>query len=171
MDYLRGVLGLTILVALAYLFSGNRKRIDWKLVGTGILLQLIFGLLIGKVPFVQSIFQVLSSGFVKFLGFALEGAAFLYGDLARNSEGVPGVKHDLGFLFAFQALPSVIFFFGSYRRPVLLGGPSENCLWLCLDYVQNYASFRSGKPLCRRQYLSRTNGGPTFGQAVHFKND
>ena len=110
MDYLRGVLGLTILVAIAYLFSGNRKRIDWKLVGTGILLQLIFGLLIAKVPVVQSIFEVLSSGFVRFLGFALEGAAFLYGDLARNSEGAPEVKHNLGFLFAFQALPSVIFF-------------------------------------------------------------
>ena len=110
MDYLRGVLGLAVLVTIAYLFSGKRKRIDWKLVGTGILLQVIFGLLIAKVPFVQSIFEILSNGFVKFLGFALEGAAFLYGDLARNSEGAPEVKHNLGFLFAFQALPSVIFF-------------------------------------------------------------
>ena len=109
MDIIRAVIGLIILIAVAYVFSGNRKGIDWRLVGVGILIQVIFGLLIGQVAFIQSIFSIISAGFVKFLGFALNGAEFLYGDLAKNSNAVPA-QHSLGFLFVFQALPTVIFF-------------------------------------------------------------
>ena len=110
MEYLRGVFGLAIIITIAYLFSANRKGIDWRLVAMGILIQLIFGLLIGKVDFAQQAFIYISEKFVKFLSFALKGAEFLYGDLAKNSEGTTGVKHNLGFLFVFQALPTVIFF-------------------------------------------------------------
>lgn len=110
MDILRAVIGLAVLIGIAYLFSGNRKRISWRLVGVGLALQIIIALLIGYVPIVQTGFNALSRGFVAFLGFALDGAEFLYGDLARNSEAVEGTKHSLGFLFVFQALPTVIFF-------------------------------------------------------------
>jgi CNT family concentrative nucleoside transporter len=109
MDIVRALIGLLVLIAVGYIFSADRKRIDWRLVGVGILIQVIFGLLIGQVAFVQSIFESVSAGFVKFLGFALNGAEFLYGDLAKNSEAIPA-KHSLGFLFVFQALPTVIFF-------------------------------------------------------------
>lgn len=110
MDYLRGIIGLTFIIALAYLLSTNRRTIDWRLVGAGILLQIIIGLLIGKVAIAQNAFNYLSTQLVVFLGFAQKGAEFLYGDLAKNSTNDPGVKHSLGFLFAFQALPTVIFF-------------------------------------------------------------
>lgn len=110
MDYLRALGGLTVIVGLAYLLSGNRKRIDWRLVGVGILLQIIFGLLIAKISFVQAGFRYASEQFVVFLGFAQRGAEFLYGDLSKDSSNDPTVKHHLGFLFAFQALPTVIFF-------------------------------------------------------------
>jgi concentrative nucleoside transporter, CNT family len=110
MDYLRGLGGLLFIIAVAYLLSGNRKAIDWRLVGIGILIQLTFGLIIGKVPFAQTAFIYISEKFVTFLSFAAKRAEFLYGDLAKNSNGNPGVKHSLGFLFAFQALPTVIFF-------------------------------------------------------------
>jgi CNT family concentrative nucleoside transporter len=110
MDYLRGLGGLLFIIAVAYLLSGNRKSIDWRLVGIGILIQLTFGLIIGKVQFAQSAFVYISEKFVTFLGFAAKGAEFLYGDLSKNSAGNPDVKHNLGFLFAFQALPTVIFF-------------------------------------------------------------
>jgi CNT family concentrative nucleoside transporter len=110
MDILRALLGLAILVGIAFLFSGNKKMISWRLVGMGIGLQIIIALLIGYVPIVQVAFEALSRGFVSFLGFSLDGAAFLYGDLARNSDAVEGTKHSLGFLFVFQALPTVIFF-------------------------------------------------------------
>lgn len=110
MDYLRGLGGLIFIIGVAYLLSGNRKAIDWRLVLIGILIQLTFGLIIGKVHFAQTAFIYISEKFVTFLSFAAKGAEFLYGDLAKNSTGNPDVKHSLGFLFAFQALPTVIFF-------------------------------------------------------------
>ncbi len=110
MEYLRGALGLVLIVAIAWLFSANRKAVDWRLVVIGIIIQLIFGLLIGKVEVAQHAFVYISEKFVKFLSFALKGAEFLYGDLAKNSEGTTNVRHNLGFLFVFQALPTVIFF-------------------------------------------------------------
>ena len=103
-------MGIIGLVVIAYLLTHHKKSIDWKLVGSGILLQVIIALLIAKVPFLKSAFEVISAGFVKFLNFGLLGAEFLYGDLAKNSEAFPDAKHDLGFLFVFQALPTVIFF-------------------------------------------------------------
>ncbi len=110
MDYLRALIGLAVIVALAWLLSGNRKAVDWRLVLVGITIQLVFGLIIGKVEFAQQAFVFLSEKFVTFLSFAAKGAEFLYGDLSKNSIGNVEVKHNLGFLFAFQALPTVIFF-------------------------------------------------------------
>lgn len=101
MDYLRGAVGLAVLVGIAYLFSSKKKNIDWRLVGIGLLLQIVFGLLITKVGFVEEGFAWVSEKFVKFLSFANDGARFLFGDLATNK---------LGFIFAFQVLPTVIFF-------------------------------------------------------------
>jgi len=110
MEYLRGLGGLLLIIAIAYLFSANRKGIDWRLVIIGVFIQLVFGVLIGKVEVAQTAFIYISEKFVKFLSFALKGAEFLYGDLAKNSEGTNNVRHNLGFLFVFQALPTVIFF-------------------------------------------------------------
>lgn len=101
MDYLRGLLGLVVLISIASLFSRNRRAIDWKLVGIGIVLQIIFGLLITQVGFVASAFQMVSRGFVTFLDFSVEGAAFLFGDLARSESS--------GHIFAFQVLPQSSF--------------------------------------------------------------
>ena len=110
MEYLRGFAGLLFILAIAYLFSANRRGIDWRLVVIGVSIQLFFGLLIGKVEVAENVFIFISEKFVKFLSFAQKGAKFLYGDLAKNSDGMTGVKHNLGFLFVFQALPTVIFF-------------------------------------------------------------
>ncbi len=101
MDYLRGVLGLSVIVLIAFLFSNNKRRIDWRLVGIGVILQLVFGFLITKVTIVAEGFAILSQGFVKFLSFSRDGAAFIFGDLAGDS---------FGFIFAFQVLPTIIFF-------------------------------------------------------------
>ena len=102
MDYLRGVLGLATLVGLAYLLSTNRRAINWKLVGAGVGIQLAAGLLILKVPFIARLFDQVSEGFVTFLGFSQEGARFIFGDLVNTSS--------FGFIFAFQVLPTIIFF-------------------------------------------------------------
>ncbi|MBL7871714.1 MAG: NupC/NupG family nucleoside CNT transporter [Cyclobacteriaceae bacterium] len=110
MDYLRGLLGICFIIAIAYLLSGNRRAVDWRLVLIGISIQLVIGVVIGKVEFAQEAFGYVSEKFVTFLSFAAKGAEFLYGDLSKNSAGDASVKHSLGFLFAFQALPTVIFF-------------------------------------------------------------
>jgi CNT family concentrative nucleoside transporter len=110
MTYLRGLIGIVVLIFIAYLFSSYRKKIDWKLVAAGIILQIVIAILVLKVPFIRNAFEAIGSGFVKFLGFAAYGAEFLFGDLARNSDVATHSRHNLGFLFAFQALPTVIFF-------------------------------------------------------------
>lgn len=110
MDYLRALGGLLFIVGVAYVFSTNRKAVNWRLVITGIGLQVIFALLIAYVPAVQFTFEYISAKFITLLSFAQKGAEFLYGDLSKNSDTVPGTRHSLGFLFAFQTLPSVIFF-------------------------------------------------------------
>lgn len=101
MDILRGTLGLIVLVGIAYLFSGQKKKIDWRLVGIGVALQITFGVLITRVGFVADGFNAVSKGFVTFLSFSAAGAEFLFNDLAKDN---------FGFIFAFQVLPTVIFF-------------------------------------------------------------
>ena len=111
MDYIRAVIGLAVLIGIAWLLSGNRKKVSWRLVGVALLFQVVIALMISEVEFVKKAFDAVSQGFVTFLGFALDGAEFLYGDLSKNSDASDEpVKHSLGFLFAFQALPTVIFF-------------------------------------------------------------
>lgn len=63
MDYARGAFGILVIVLVAYLFSTNKKKIDWRLVAIGISLQLVFGFLITQVEVVKMAFQFLSEGF------------------------------------------------------------------------------------------------------------
>jgi CNT family concentrative nucleoside transporter len=102
MEYIRGIIGIAVLVAIAFLLSRNRKAINWRLVSTGIFLQFLAGFLILRVPFVAGIFDTVSEGFVKFLSFSEAGAEFLFGGLVDESS--------FGFIFAFQVLPTIIFF-------------------------------------------------------------
>jgi CNT family concentrative nucleoside transporter len=142
MDYLRATLGLTVFIGLGYLFSTRRKAIPWRIILTGIIIQVIFGLLIGYVAFVKELFQWVSQAFVTFLGFALKGAEFLYGDLAKNSDASEDVKHSLGFLFVFQALPTVIFF-SSVTAGLYYLGILQRIVW-GFAWVMNKAMKLSG---------------------------
>ena len=104
LDSLRGLLGVLVLLIICYAVSEHRKRIDWKLVGTGLLLQFIFALLVIKVPMVKSMFEGIASIFVVFLDFTKEGSRFLFGK--EMIDNIP--TH--GYIFAFQVLPTVLFF-------------------------------------------------------------
>ncbi len=101
MDYFRGLVGIIVLILVAFIFSANKRQVDWRLVGIGVILQALFGFLITKVEFVARIFATVSRAFVKFLSFSADGATFIFGDLATDS---------FGFIFAFQVLPTIIFF-------------------------------------------------------------
>mgnify|MGYP001207215749 FL=1 len=100
---LRGILGLLSLIFLAFIFSRNKKNINWSLVIKGLLIQLFLALMILKVPIVQDLFEWISSIFVTVLQFSKEGALFLFGETLVNS-------NEFGAIFAFQILPTIIFF-------------------------------------------------------------
>jgi len=100
---LRGLLGIITLVGISWLLSANRKAINWKLVGIGLLLQLVFALGVLKVPLIARIFEAVSSVFVVVLSFTRAGSSFLLGDLVKPDSSV-------GFVFLFQILPTIIFF-------------------------------------------------------------
>lgn len=103
MSVLRGALGILFLLGVAYAFSSDRKSINWRLVGIGVSLQLVLAVLVLKVPFVKSIFDVISKGFVKVLNFTKDGSTFLFGNLVTDLD-------TMGYIFAFQILPTIVFF-------------------------------------------------------------
>lgn len=115
---LRGILGLVTVVGIAYLFSNNRKHIDWKLVVSGLILQLIFVLLILYVPFVSVFFEYLGKGFVKIVDATQAGVAFLLGPYASKSNGVVFLIHSLPTLIVFSALVSLFYYWGIIQRIV-----------------------------------------------------
>ena len=113
---LRGILGIIILIGISFLLSNNKKNINWRLVLSGLGLQVIFAILILKgeelslffKPFgwPKDFFYWVSGFFVSILNFTTEGAKFVFGPLAIS----PGQNGSLGTIFAFQVLPTIIFF-------------------------------------------------------------
>jgi CNT family concentrative nucleoside transporter len=97
-----GLFGLAVLIGLAWLFSSNKKSVDWKLVGTGVTLQIAFAALVLLVPGGKDVFDALGRGFVKLLEFTGVGTQLIFGDLSKSEK--------FGFIFAFQVLPTIIFF-------------------------------------------------------------
>lgn len=104
MDLFRGLLGIVFLIALAWVFSADRKRIPWALVAKGLLLQLLLAVLILKVPFVETIFDYISKGFVKVISFTDFGSDFLFSNFV-DGEVSTGLLN-----FAFRILPTIVFF-------------------------------------------------------------
>ena len=101
----RGVIGLTVLILMLTLLSSNRKAISWKVVGIGLGSQVILALAIQKVDFIQRFFEGASGLFVMVLDFTRTGSEFLFG----GTEGFTNIGK-YGFIFAFQVLPTIMFF-------------------------------------------------------------
>lgn len=116
MDILRGAIGMVAIIGIAVAFSNNRKAINWKLVGTGLGIQFVLAIFILKgssmaeywspLGWPKAFFSWVSSFFVIVLDFTTEGAEFIFGDLAKS----PGMEGSLGNFFAFQVLPTIVFF-------------------------------------------------------------
>jgi CNT family concentrative nucleoside transporter len=102
-NILFGFLGLAVLISIAFTFSDNRKAVDWKLVAAGVGLQLAFALIVIVLPGGRQFFEAISRVFVTIIGFATEGAVFVFGQVGDPTT-------NLGFMFAFQVLPTIIFF-------------------------------------------------------------
>lgn len=100
---LRGTSGILFLLAVCYACSANRKAIDWRLVGVGMVSQLLLFVLIMKVPFINAFFDIIAGFFQGILRFSAEGARFLFGSIVADQES-------FGYVFAFQVLPTIVFF-------------------------------------------------------------
>jgi CNT family concentrative nucleoside transporter len=99
----RGALGMFVLIVIAFLFSSNKKAIDWKTVGIGLAFQLLIAIGVLKVDFVKKAFEAVGQLFVSVLDFTRAGSQFLF-------EGLVVDMDTFGFIFAFQVLPTIIFF-------------------------------------------------------------
>ena len=99
---LRGVLGMGVLLFIAFLFSNNKKQIAWKTVGIGLLIQVIIAIGVLKVNVVKRVFEIMGSFFIKILEYTGAGTKMLLGEF--------GNIETYGFIFVFQALPVIIFF-------------------------------------------------------------
>jgi concentrative nucleoside transporter, CNT family len=108
MERFTGILGIVIIIGLAFLWSNNRKRINYRLVITGLLLQVILAVFILKVPLGQEIFYWLGKAINKLLDFSKEGGLFVFGDLTRVTEILPAGIVKSG-VFLFILLPTIIF--------------------------------------------------------------
>ena len=99
---IRGLIGVLALILISFLFSKNRKKINWKTVLVGLGFQIVLAVLVLKIPFVKSIFETAGKAFVKILDFTMQGTSFLFGDLVSDE--------NFGNVFIFSILPTVIFF-------------------------------------------------------------
>jgi len=97
-----GILGLLGMLSLAYLFSTNRRAIRLKTVAWGLGLQIAFAIFVLKVPFGRDMFQKIGDAANHVLGYSFAGSSFVFGELGQQ-------HRDVGFIFAFQVLPVVIF--------------------------------------------------------------
>jgi hypothetical protein len=110
---LRGLLGLGFLIFMAFLFSANRKAIDWALVGKGVTLQIVFALLVLRTGWGRGFFHLVNDVFIALIGYTKQGAGFLFGSLVERStevSGGGGGAVEIGADFAFSTLPTIIFF-------------------------------------------------------------
>jgi CNT family concentrative nucleoside transporter len=121
----RGVLGMIVLILISFLFSSNKKAIDWKKVGIGISLQLIIAIGVLKVPFIQSIFEFVGGIFISILEYTKAGSKFLF-------EGLVADMNTFGYIFAFQVLPTIIFFSALTSLLFYLGIIQKVVKWLAI---------------------------------------
>ena len=117
-----GLLGIVVMIAIAVAMSYDRRRIDWRLVGTGLGLQALFGLIVLKTGPGRAFFDVVGRAITGLLGFQEQGARFVFGNLVQSNVpvGTPGAGGALdttagyvantGAYFAFNVLPTIIFF-------------------------------------------------------------
>jgi CNT family concentrative nucleoside transporter len=118
---LRGLLGLAAFIGIAVLFSENRRAINWRVVGIGLLLQFVFAGLVIYAPPVRFAVETVGDFFVKLLGFTGEGVRFVFGSLVDQQ------KH--GVVFGLSILPSIIFF-SAFTSALYYLGILQKIVWV-----------------------------------------
>ena len=117
----RGLIGMSVLIFVAFLLSNNRKAINWKTASFGLILQIILAIAVLKISWVKLIFEYAGKIFVKILDFTMEGTKFLFGDLVSiDNFGNVFIFSILPTVIFFAALTSILFYFGIIQKVVKL---------------------------------------------------
>ena len=164
-SFLRGVLGMFVLILISYTLSANRKAINWRTVGLGLGAQIILAIGVLKVSFVQTFFEWVGSLFIAVLDFTMEGTKFLFAAFSTGEIEAPLVTFAISILptvIFFSALTSVLFYLGIIQRVV------KGLAWLLSKLLQvsgaeslsvagNIFLGQTESPLMIKAYLEKMN--------------
>ena len=159
----RGLLGISILILICFIFSANRKAINWRVVGSGLVIQFLLAIGILKIPFIRFIFEFVGKIFVKVLDFTKAGSEFLFSPLTDIN--------NYGLIFAIQILPTIIFFSALTSLLFYLGIIQKIVSWLAwlmsrslqlsgaesLSVAGNIFLGQTESPLLIKEYLPSMN--------------
>lgn len=160
---LRGLIGMLLLLAIGWAFSKDRKNISWKTVGIGLLFQIVLAISVLYVPFVRIGFEFFGKIFIKILDFTKVGSEFLFGKLVDTDS--------FGVIFAFQILPTIVFF-SALTSLLFYWGIIQRVVWAMawvftrlmklsgaesLSVAGNIFLGQTESPLMIKAYLSRMN--------------
>lgn len=162
-NVLRGLLGLAVLIGIAWLFSRNRKAINWRVVAVGLLIQILLALGVLLVRPIQLTFEFIGKLFVVILDFTAVGSGFLFGNLLN--------METMGSIFAFQILPTIVFF-SALTSVLFYLGIIQKVVWVLawlmtkvlklsgaesLSVAGNIFLGQTESPLMIKAYLERMN--------------
>lgn len=151
MERFVGVIGIVVIFGLAFLMSNNKKAINYKTIGVGFLLQVLFAVFIFKVPFGQKMFLAIGLGVQKLLDFATEGGAFVFGALMNNPAKFDAVFGSGNAVFALQLIAATIFmmmtvnilyYYGIMQKVVTFFGKAMNKL-MCVSGAEALSNVAS----------------------------
>jgi len=165
MSVMRGMLGMAFVIFVAWLFSSDRKAINWKVVGIGLGTQLIFAIGILYVPFVQVFFEMIGKVFVKILSFTEAGTAFLFKSMVTGQieNGMLNFAVTiLPTIIFFSALTSVLFYFGIIQKIVYVFALVMTKMFRIsgsesLSVAGNIFLGQTESPLMIKEYLEKMN--------------
>ena len=166
------LLGMAVLVGIAFASSTNRSAVNWRTVGLALLLQALLGALVLYVPAGRVVLEGITLGVGQVLNYAKDGIAFMFGDMAFSDK--------MGFIFAFQVLPAIIFFsslisvlyyIGAMQWIVrIIGGGLSKLLKTSssesLAAATNIFIGQTEAPIAIRPYLSRMSRSELFAVMV-----
>lgn len=161
----RGILGMLVIIFISWLFSVNRKGISWKVVGTGLAVQIVLAFGVLEVPFIEHFFEFIGKIFVKILSFTKAGTGFLFASFSTNTIESPLLNFAITILpviIFFSALTSILFYLGVIQKIVyVLAWLMSQSMRLSgaesLSVAGNIFLGQTESPLMIKAYLERMN--------------
>ncbi|MGN8420199.1 NupC/NupG family nucleoside CNT transporter [Helicobacter pylori] len=170
---LLSVVGMAVLFLIAWVFSGNKRAINYRTIVSAFVIQVALGALALYVPLGREMLQGLASGIQSVIGYGYEGVRFLFGNLAPNAKGDQGIG---GFIFAINVLAIIIFFASLISllyylkiMPLvinLIGGALQKCLGTSkaesMSAAANIFVAHTEAPLVIKPYLKSMSDSEIF---------